>query len=347
MAIGSLLDKLPSVLGVKPATMAYAGSVMSVVGGAASVIGFFMEREENRKIIGELRQIKVYLHRLDQRIANIETQNKIILAALDQLPKQIAMIVDERVNLALLEERYNTLASIRTNYLNLNEEERKRYRINSVGWDRLSEALSYLVHHENRISKLFEVLSWCEFALVASEGRGTPVIRSLITTKGHMVIPLFEELRDQLLTAHNELCSLLGSQYVAEHTFGNDSTDLDSIDYDLAPRKIEHTTERFVALAPGIKIPNGGTEEERTISLPANIEFNKNLDLFEQHFTTTRNNLSKKLQEYLAVRDLLLMFRSYSEIVDEDHSWLAANPLSTQVEPGFVVSDKPDFVPMV
>ena len=254
MAIGNLLDKLPAVLGVKPATMAYAGSVMSVVGGAASVIGFFMEREENRKIIGELRQIKAYLHRLDQRIANIEKQNQMILSALDQLPEQISKIVDERVNLALLNEHYNTLNSIRTNYLNLNEEERKRYRINSVGWDRLSEALSYLVHHENRISKLFEVLSWCEFAIVASECRGAPVIRSLITTKSHMVIPLFEALRDRLLTTHNELSSLLGSQYVSEHTFGNNTTDLDSIDYELAPRKIEHTTEWFVAPAPGIKI---------------------------------------------------------------------------------------------
>lgn len=346
MAIGKLLDKLPSALGVKPATMAYAGSAMSVVGAAASVIGFFMGREENRRIIGELRQIKAYLRKLDERVADIEKQNKEILAALDQLPDQIQSIVDERVGLALLNERYNSLESIRINYLNLNEVERKRYRINTIGWDRLSEALTYLVRHENRISKLFDVLSWCEFAIVASEGRGAPVVRSLIDTKGHMVIPLFEELRDQLQSAHNELIGLLSGQYVAEHNFGNDTSNLDGIEYVLVSRKREYTTEWFIAPAPGVKIVNGGTIEERTVSLPKNIVFNENLELFDQRFASIKDKLAKKLQEYLAVRDLLVMFVSYSEIVDEDRAWLDDNPLSTEVEPGISVPDEPAFIAM-
>lgn len=346
MAIGSLLDKLPAALGVKPATMAYAGSVTSIVSGAASVIGFFMQRNENRTIIGDLKQVKAYLHRLDQRITNIERQNKRILASLDQLPDRIAKIVNERVNLALLNERYNTLASIRTNYINLNDEERKRYRVSTVGWDRLSEALTYLFRHENRISKLFEILGWCEFALVASEGRGASVIQSLINTKCHMVIPLFEELRDQLLTSHNELTGLLGSQYVANYSFGDDTTDLDNIHYDLASRKIEYTTEWFIVSAPGKTIINGGAEVERTVSLPANIEFNKKLDIFEDNFKDAKNDLVTKLQQYLEVRDLLLMFLSYTETVEKDHLWLVANPLSTQIDSDFPAPDGSDFVAM-
>jgi hypothetical protein len=68
------------------------------------------------------------------------------------------------------------LEAILSNSFNLGAAERRRYRVNSAGRDRLSEALTYLVFHENRISRLLDLIFWSEFGLVASEGRGAPVV---------------------------------------------------------------------------------------------------------------------------------------------------------------------------
>ena len=78
--------------------------------------------------------------------------------------------------------------------------------------------------------------------------------------------------------------------------------------------------------------------------IPANIEFNKQLNSFEQRFLYKKQTLAKKLKEYLAVRDLLLMFISYSEMVENDLLLLVNNPLSKDI-PNFEVFDEQgDFV---
>ena len=155
------------------------------------------------------------------------------------------------------------MISIRAIYFSLNEEDMKRYRINQLGWGNLHEALTYLILNENRISKLFEVLKWCEFALIASEGSGAKSIQPLIKIKLEMMNPLFEKLRDELLTAHSELRNLLEGPYVASHNFDENTADLNSIRYNLVPKKNEYMERLVIVPAPGALVVNGGSETYR------------------------------------------------------------------------------------
>ena len=62
--------------GTEPSTWEYVKTTASVVSAIVAVIGFFMQRDENRKIIGHLKEIKAYLKQLDARIANIERREQ-------------------------------------------------------------------------------------------------------------------------------------------------------------------------------------------------------------------------------------------------------------------------------
>ncbi|MCB1497315.1 MAG: hypothetical protein KDJ86_16150 [Bauldia sp.] len=337
---------LEGLLGIPASDLAYAASAASVVGAGATVVGFFAERDENRRIIDALAEIKGYLVRIEQEIRQIQRQNEAILRKLDELPDQIEEIVTEVVEVALLEERYATLTSILSNYFNLGEAERRRYRINSAGWDRVSEALTYLVLHENRISRLLDLIFWCEFALVASEYRGAPVIKSLITGKHGMIIPLFLEVKERLEDSHKDLLKLLESRFVRRHNLSDDLADLDQLTFRLEDDKAETMLRVVIACPPG-RIPNGCPEHVVYEPIPANIEFNRRKRKVPARIEAQKRIVARRRDEYAAVRDALLMLLRYLEIVTEDEETLAEHPLSTAVEEGFVIpTDSVAFVPM-
>lgn len=342
------IGKLESTFGIPAAELAYAANAASVIGGIASVAGFFMQRSENRKIIGKLDEIQSYLREIDGKIDTIIQQNEEILFRLDQLPEKIRTIVDEVVANHLLEERYSTLNSIRLNYFNLNAAERRRYRINTTGWDRFSEALTYMVTRENRLSKLIELLFWCEFALIVTEGRAVKVIRSLVLDKGSMIVPLFQQVRDELRASHNALLTTLSSQYVALHNFSDSLDDLDNLTFELVQDKAEGR-DVFVMDCPRGQVPNGGCVERwGWRRYPENIEFNREKAKIPTRVNEQTAELKAKLEAYLAARDALLAILQYMDILSEDAMEFTSLHLSTEVVEGFqVVQDDVQFVPMV
>lgn len=342
------ISKLSKYTGISGVELAYAANFVSVIGGIATVVGFFASRSENRKIIRKLDEIKEYLAYLDKKIDYAISQNKEILEKLDQLPDVVEEIVVSAVSEALLSERYATLHAIKSNYLNLGYHARRRYRINTAGWDRLSETITYLVFHENRISKIIELIVWCEFALVASENRGSKVIKGLVLNKSGMIMPLFHELRDRLKRSHNDLLARLESQYVQDHNLDDQLADLDELKYTLFPDRDE-TTITWVLWCPPGRIPNGGGCKDGPVtnSVPANIKFNKNKKRIPGEIKKQLDVLKEDLVSYCAARDAILALVSYLEIVSEDEVQLALNPLDTTIQDGFEISESEiQFVPM-
>ncbi|TPW31462.1 hypothetical protein FJU08_06795 [Martelella alba] len=341
------VGKLENFFGIPAAELSYAASTMSVIGGIASAVGFFTSRSENRKILGKLEDIQKYLREMDSKIEAIQSQNREIIQKIDDLPRKIHAIVDEVVGAHLLEEKYAILQSIQLNYFNLNWLSRRRYRINTVGWDRYSEALTYLMTRENRISKLPELLFWCEFALIITEGRAIKVVNSLVLDKGGMVVPLFQQLRDNLRKSHNKLDAILSSSYVRKHNFSQNLGDLSKLKYSLVPDK---RTERPVValICPEGQIPNGGCKEvETTRALPENIKFNENKKRFPKKIKKQLEILKMDCMYYANARDALLSLARYSEIISEDALTISELHLTTKIEDDFEVSmTEPQFVLM-
>lgn len=326
----------------------YAANTMSVIGGAASVIGFFMERSENRKINGKLSEIQNYLKGMNAKLDEIKQQNREIIDKIDALPEKIRDIVTEVVSEALLEERYSTLRSIELNYFGLGEAERARYRINSFGWDRISEALTYLVLHENRLSKVLDVIYWCEFALVASEGRGSKVIKSLIDQKDSMLLPLYEEVHQLLKTSHSSYSDMLASQYVRSHNFSANIASLDQVSYSLVDDRSESYMS-FELLCELGRIPNGGGCVEREVrrSNPAAVKFNKKKKIFPDDETKSKSHLGESVENYAAVRDALAALLYYIESVKDTEDTYSSVGLSTEIlDPENVSSEEVEFVRM-
>lgn len=342
------IGKLESLFGIPAAELAYAANAVSVIGGIATVAGFFMERSENRKIIGKLDEIQNYLREIDGKIEGIIQQNAEILVRLDQLPAQVRAIVDEVVAVHLLEERYTTLISIRLNYFNLNALERHRYRINRTGWDRFSEALTYMVTRENRLSKLVELLFWCEFALVVTEGRALKVIRALVLDKGSMIVPIFQQLRDELRASHNALLTILSSQYVVSHNLSDNLDDLDELTYVLAEDKPEGRSVFYLDCPEG-RIPNGGCKEvQEWRVIPQNVAFNQEKTQVTNRIENQKTELGVRLESYLAARDALLSIIQYIDVLSEDALDMTSIHLSTEVVDGFqIIQDNVQFVPLV
>ena len=204
----------------------------------------------------------------------------------------------------------------------------------------------YLVLHENRISRLLDLIFWCEFALVASEYRGAPVIKSLITGKHGMIIPLFLEVKERLEDSHKDLLKLLESRFVRRHNLSDDLADLDQLTFRLEDDKAETMLRVVIACPPG-RIPNGCPEHVVYEPIPANIEFNRRKRKVPARIEAQKRIVARRRDEYAAVRDALLMLLRYLEIVTEDEETLAEHPLSTAVEEGFVIpTDSVAFVPM-
>ena len=193
--------------------------------------------------MGKLEEIQDYMKDLDEKTDEIIKQNQNILTKLDNLPIEIEESIKINLLLNSLGKHYSVLDTIKKNYFLLNPEEKKRYRINTFGWDRISEALSYLAFNEFRLRKIIELIKWFEFSLIVTDGKAIRVIRSMAFEKGSKIVPLFSELRDKLRSSHNDLLTLLTSQYVASHNLSENLQNLDDLQYQLNEDKKEETVE--------------------------------------------------------------------------------------------------------
>ncbi|WP_128918014.1 hypothetical protein [Bradyrhizobium nanningense] len=207
---------------------------VSAAAGAFSAVDGYLS---NRAIRESLSKIIDYLKVLDTKLDEIVRQNKEILEKLDELPRVIRAIVQEIVDFALLDERYATLQAIKLNILELKLD--RRYRITEPGWRELSEALTYLFLHENRISYLFKLILACELALAATRNQAQPFIVRLLKDK----ITLLHDLRDDYKNRISlELTMLKGmldqTQYIAGHNLSENLDDFDKLTYAKQPDRL-------------------------------------------------------------------------------------------------------------
>ena len=338
-------DFLTNTFGLKPEIIKYAsniGGIISGIGGIATVAGYFADRNENRKIIGKLGEIIKYLQILDSKIDQIKEQNQEIIQKLDELPSKVRTIVREEVAVALLQERYVTLEAIKLNYFNLPEDELSRYKVHTAGWDRFSEALTYLFSYENRLGKLVDLLNWCEFALVITEYQASDMLDSLVENKNSMILDLFQEVRNNFYNAHNTLLSVLNSQYLKTHNFSNDLNNLDDFRYELADSRQEYYTDvRLICPESDLDVPvpiSSDCYEDKTITPDKEaILFNERLTNLPSEIENLKNDLQEKLEFYVNVRDSAVMCGVYRDILKEDK--LILNRIAS-----FVPLNNPKFI---
>ncbi len=321
---------------IDPATLTMATQTATIIGGMSSTLGFFEERSENRKIISNLRnlnrkldEVQNYLIKMDSKIDELLEQNKEILLKLDQLPLKIESIVIKIVDESELRNRYSNLNAIQNNFFLLPKRARKRYKINSDGWGMLSQDLSYVIYYENRISESFELINLCEFAIVASEGKGLPVIANLVNMKTNLIERLQKETENNLIEQYNSLLSILNDKrYILNYNFSEDLSSIDQISYTIANDK--NTTETYTYVheyyvTKTLPSSRGDKEtqelktenREGTRDNIANINYNTAKSRYVIQIKDQIENLSTAIQSYAEVRDLHKTYQFYFMLLNE------------------------------
>ncbi len=296
------------------------GDVTTGISVAAAIAGYFAQRDENRKIIGLLKDIKNHLNIIDRKIDFITEQNRQIITMLDELPSKIRAIVAEEVrnelNISTLDERYSSIISIQNNYFNLPEEERLRYRIHTQGWDRLTENLTYIFKFENRVSHIPRLIQICEFAQVVSERKGAAVVKQIIEEKKERLVKLFNEYEKQYNKYLTNFENILMTKYVKEYSI---KATLNSFDfsYSLASKKPE--TETFLHYGPAR--PGGhwnGEPIEVTRRLPENIKFNEEMMKHQNKISSTHNEFTIMHRNMIELVTMKLLLETYYQAINED-----------------------------
>jgi hypothetical protein len=210
-----------------------------IFAGISATAGVFSAVDSalsNRSILDSLERIIHYLQDLDAKLDIVIEQNKEILRKLDELPKVIRAIVQEIVDVALLEERYATIISIKLNITTLKLD--KNYRITEPGWRELSGAITYLFLHENRISYLFRLLLACELALAATRNQAKPFIVSLLKSKLELLKALDTDFMQRISGELDTLKAMLDqTQYIVSHNLSNNIDDFSKLTYVKQPNR--------------------------------------------------------------------------------------------------------------
>ncbi len=212
------------------------GVVVGAISAAAGIFNAVDEAIASRAIRQSLREIKDYLVNLDQKLDQIEAQNREILRKLDKLPEKIRLIVQEIVEIALLNERYAKLKDIELNILELGQ--RRRYRLNRHGWTELSGALTYLFLFENRLSQMFRLIAGCELALVATRNKARPIVVNWINEKVKLIEALRADLGDIIDEELSVLTNLLNStKFIKSHNLSPNLPDFSQLNYEEQPNR--------------------------------------------------------------------------------------------------------------
>lgn len=207
---------------------------IAAVGAAASVFNAVDELHSNRVIRRDIEKIKKYLIELKAGIAELKQQNAEILAHLDRLPEQIRQIVSDVVDTALLTERYSTIEDIRDNFLILNGG--RGYSIKSQEWMAFSNAMGYLFDHENRLSRVFDLINICEIALAITKTRALPLIIDRVDAKIKAYDDLFGDLNLLIDSNLKKLeIDLNNTQYIQTHNLSNQLQSIEQLAWAAQP----------------------------------------------------------------------------------------------------------------
>ncbi|WP_299278945.1 hypothetical protein, partial [uncultured Psychroserpens sp.] len=236
------------------------GLVFSGVSAASGLFNAIDESHANRKIRADLNLIKDYLKNLKKTLQQVKIQNEEILLKLDELPEKIRQIVEEIVQTALLEERYSDLDDVRENFLTLRRW--KRVSIRSQEWQRYSSSMNYVFDHENRISRLFELINICEFALCITRNRAKSLVILRLDQKIESISLLVDEFKESIESNLDKLkIDLDKTKYILSHNLSPDLSDFNNLNFKKQPNKTK--TERYHVQECEWRRRSGGPRGER------------------------------------------------------------------------------------
>jgi len=299
---------------------------ISAAAGAFSAVDSFFS---NRSIRENLAKVIDYLKVLDAKLDEVIRQNKAILDKLDELPRIIRAIVQEIVDFALLDERYATIHAIKLNITELKLD--KRYRITEPGWRELSEALTYLFLHENRISYLFKLILACELAVAATRNQAQPFVVRLLKDK----LGLMHDLRDDYKTRIiGELTALKGlldqTQFIVSHNLSESLDDFSKLVYVKQPDR-----QRTVSYADRVcetRVDHCGNEWEschdvqRTRQEP------------DTPFHAARDNHVALIeQKKVVISDMLVQFKNLVSVLTQFENYLKQISKDKAISAGVVL----------
>jgi hypothetical protein len=221
------------------------GLVFAGVSAASGLFNAIDESRANRRIVADLSEIKKYLKELRKSIRFVKLQNEEILLKLDELPDRITRIVVTVVSNALLEERYSDLDDIRENFITL----RRWSRVSLRGreWSRFSNSMNYVFDHENRISRLLDLITISEFALCITRNRAKSIVILRLDNKIESLDNLKNEFQDRI---ENQLEKLLidlnNTKYVKSHNLSPELEEFENLIFEKQPNrnKTEYYNQR-------------------------------------------------------------------------------------------------------
>ncbi|MCK1366375.1 hypothetical protein [Bradyrhizobium sp. 62] len=298
------------------------GLIFAGISAAASAFSAVDSALSNRSIIDSLSRVIHYLEQIDAKLDVVLQQNKEILRKLDELPRVVRAIVQEIVDVALLDERYATIQSIKLNITKLKLG--KSYRITEPGWRELSGTVTYLFLHENRISYLFRLILACELALAATRNEAKPFIIALLQGKLDLLRALETDFKQRLASELDTLKSMLDqTQYIVSHNLSNSLDDFSKLIYVKQPDRMR--TIQYSERVCHTKIGHCGEEHEVCHDEPRQRQepdtpFHSARDNFVSQIEQRRAIIIAMLNDLKNVRSVIAEFEKYLKRVNELHA---------------------------
>lgn len=293
----------------------FAG-VSAAAGAFSAVDGYF----SNRAMRESLAKIIDYLKVLDAKLDQVIAQNKAILEKLDELPRVIRAIVQEIVDFALLDERYATMHAIKLNILELKLD--RKYRISEPGWRELSEALTYLFLHENRISYLFKLILACELALAATRNHAQPFIVRLLKDKLGLMHDLRDDYKNRIVGELNALKGMLDqTHFILSHNLKDDLADFGKLAYVKQPDRLR--TISYTERVCHMRSDHCGNDwevchdEPRTRQEP-DTPFHSARDSHVALIEQKRAMIGEMLEQFKNLQNVVSQFESYLARISKD-----------------------------
>lgn len=293
------------------AVLAAAGAIGDTVGGVFSVVGFFQDSSHQRRTLGMLRDIQQHLTQIDNKIENLKTGQREILAKLDQLPVEIHQITKDVVAIALLNERYSRLRYMQNFFLAGNEELTESGRI------QLGQDLQYLVDYENRVSYIPAILQWCEFYLIVTKEGGTNLVDILLETKIGYMQDLIDDFTQAVISNINQLHTYLNNKkYVSTHNLTENLETINNLSYSMQGDR-QRTEHRVVRICDDIS--DGCCRPRvhcREIQEPYQVHdqvYSTNRDKHQQLIQKTLKKVSEQLMLLANVNSAQALCKGYKD----------------------------------
>ena len=333
-------ETLEFFFGVPASELKYAANVPGLGSGLADAVSF-AAKDDCRRISRTAEDARAYLRDLGGTIDGPHPEGTARPGWTDVLLKPTRDKAAVR-----LDQRYDALAAIRDSYVLLPPGERRRYVVNTAGWDRLSAALSHVVLRDGRLSRLPDLLYWCEFALIVSDYRGLPVVRNLMKGKGNLIAASYLEAKELFEGAHYDLLKVLESRYVRSHNLKRALSDVDDLSFELMDDRAEDAPRVFLANGAG-HVLTACVEVLVHEQVPANIAFNREKAAQPAAIAAGVGELKRRMSAYCAMRDALLGLARYLRVLDRDRAALEARPSTMRPEDGFEIPlTETAFVPV-